>query len=507
MSNKKIFLAVLFVIFVFVSVVVLYDGKQIEEMTNISFVGDWSAQDLLAAGTCGSSTYNVSGWAYSAVAGPISLSCRNCDLNGDSLIDNANCGNVGGAIADYGININPNKTLSGYAWTNAFGPISFNASEICASGACTSGEFPSGANNTESHVASVEYVSSGLAKVTGWARALGACDFNGTKCTKNTAGTNAGGWDGWIKFDYNTSTTFVDGGSVYNTIIKTVDSEHQIQGNAWGGDLLDTRTYPSAVIGEIRFLNSAKTTYNPNNACPDEIPVAGFSLICANGTISSASGSCYYYEGRNVTLINQTFDPDEDECSLSDGANIKESVWKVNSNTVNTSTGKANYTYILPTNIPTSLVPVALTVTNYQEFSDTETYSVYFKKGIVSDFSCCLKTETTDCSTNAEFVNCDTGLTGLTVEEGTLLYLRDSTSVPKYSVASVGASITSREWSYDKGGVNGSNTDANVPIRPGASITLTATDSLGLYDAETKSLDAMFTKIVKNPDFEEIPFD
>ena len=69
------------------------------------------------------------------------------------------------------------------------------------------------------------------------------------------------------------------------------------------------------------------------------------------------------------------------------------------------------------------------------------------------------------------------------------------------------SSITSREWSYDMGEVTDSGTDVNVPIRPGASITLRAIDNLGLYDTETKSLDAMFTKIVKNPDFEEIPFD
>ncbi len=508
MSNKKIFLSILFVIFIFISVIVLYNNKQIEEISNVGFLGDWSAQDLIAAGTCGSSTYNISGWAYSDVAGPISLSCRNCDVNGDSLIDNASCGNVGSAIADYGVNINDTKILSGYAWTNSFGPISFNASEICASGACTAGEFPTGANSSESHVASVKYdVSSGFAKITGWARALGACNFNGTKCTTNVAGTGAGGWDGWIKFDGDASTNFVDGGLVYNTIIRTVGSEHQIQGNAWGGDLLDTRVSPSAVIGEIRFLSSAKTTYNPKNSCPDEPPVANFQLTCANGTISAANGSCYYNSSRNVTLVNTSTDKDDSDCGLPAGTNIKQSVWSVNSITVATQVGKSNYTYTLPVGIPTTLVPVSLTVTDYQLFTNSKNYSVYFKKAIVTDFSCCLESETNDCMENSDFVNCDTGLVGVTTEEGSILHLRDTTSVPKYTVPSVGATIASREWTYDMGDVTGSGTDASVVIRPESSISLKATDSLGLFDTKTRSLEAMFSKIEKNPDFEEIPFD
>lgn len=506
MSSKKIFLVVFFVIFSFVSVVILYNNKQIEEISNVGFLGDWSAQDLLAAGTCGSSTYNVSGWAYSAAAGPISLSCRNCDANGDSLIDNASCGNVGATIADYGININNNKTLSGYAWTNSFGPISFNVSQICASGACTSAEFPSGANNMESHIASVEYVRSGEAKITGWARALGACDFDGTKCTTNGAGTNAGGWDGWIKFDYNTSDSFVDGGLPYNTLVRTVSSVHEIQGNAWGGDLLDARTSPSAIIGEIRFLSSAKTTYNPNESCPDDAPVADFHLVCANGNVSTAGSNCFYGENRTVTLANDSTDVDDGDCSLTT-TNLNGSLWKVNSVTVADLTGKANYLYTVPVGIPTTLVPVFLEVEDKQEMTDSETYSVYFKKGIIADFSCCLKIGTATCTTDAEYVDCDTALNGLSVKEGTSLYLRDNTSVPKYSVSSVGGSISSRTWTYSAGAVSGSGTEVVIPVRPEATITLIAGDTIGIYDDEVKILDDMFANIIKNPDFKEIPFD
>lgn len=63
------------------------------------------------------------------------------------------------------------KDLSGYAWSPAIGPISFNESEICANGNCT-GAFPSGASRKTSYGAKVEYVSDGVAKITGWARAL-----------------------------------------------------------------------------------------------------------------------------------------------------------------------------------------------------------------------------------------------------------------------------------------------------------------------------------------------
>ncbi len=503
MSIKKNILIPLLITFVCVFAIVLYNNNQIKEINNLSFVGDWSAKELLAAGTCNPSAHNVKGWAYAYPIGPISLNCGNCDTNGDGVIDNSACGNVGASIADYGVNINDDKTLSGYAWSPAIGPISFNKNEICASSVCQATDFP--ANNTNiKHSAQVKWVESGTAKIIGWARALGGCSFNGTKCTTNIAGSDAGGWDGWIKFDKDATINFTKEGSVYNTIIKTENSKHKILGNAWGGDLLDTRTPPSAVLGEIRVIN-AETTYNPNNACPEKAPVAEFKLGCLNGEVSS-SGTCYFNVGSNVNLLNKSSDPDEVPCSLSN--DIKTSTWSPVGGTVS---GKANSSFS-PTNTASYTQNISLTVEDYQGLtSDPFNGSWTLKKAIQTNFSCCIKNVNggSDCSANSHFKNCNSQyFKDLTVtEEDARLYLRDNASLTTdHTIPAKNQTINSRTWFYN--GINvGSGETADIPIKKDGKIILTACDTSTLCNSKEKNLSEIFGKIIKNPDFKEIPFD
>ena len=518
MSIKKNLLIFLFIIAVFTSVVFFYNNNQIKEIGGTPFF-NMDGWESVFAGTCSSGSHNMTGWAYSNVIGAISLNCGNC--NGTNCTQGY----------DYGVNIDSNRNLSGYAWSPSIGPISFNASEICANENCT-GAFPTGGAVTSNHTAKVVYVSNGLAKITGWARALSACDFNGTTCTKNGAGDNAGGWDGWIKFDGSTGSTFVDGGLPYNTIIRTVGSEHQVQGNVWGG-VLDTNTPPSAVLGEIRFLSSAKTTYNPNNACPVATPVGGFKFSCLNGPITS--GPCYYKRGTSVGLTNESTDADNTSCNLTK-TNIKQSTWNST-----THSSVLNNVVVLRNENPGSLTmaqQIALQSTSFtplpawdlQDISfsaslvvkDDEnkqnsplTRTVILRRSIVADYSCCIKNINggEDCLENSHFKSCnDSSFAGLTVTEGTVLYLRDNTSLTTaHSVPAYSNTITNRSWEYTGGAITGSGENFNVPIVKDAKITLSATDTSLLTDKEEKLLSdgagGMFSKIVPNPDFTEIPFD
>lgn len=97
---------------------------------------------------------NVSGWAWSENIGWISF-------NNTS----------GGGATNYGVNIAPDGVFSGYAWSENIGWISFNRSDTGA---------PPGSPDYGTHLAEVDLDTG---DVSGWARAL----------------TYNGGWSGWIK--------------------------------------------------------------------------------------------------------------------------------------------------------------------------------------------------------------------------------------------------------------------------------------------------------------------
>jgi len=103
---------------------------------------------------------NISGYAWSDTIGWISFNCTN---------DNS-CGTV-----DYGVNKNPDGTLVGYAWSSNIGWIQFGG---------LSG-FPSGTGTTASNA---QVVGSTLQ---GWARAISQDGL---------------GWDGWISLSGSTPT-------------------------------------------------------------------------------------------------------------------------------------------------------------------------------------------------------------------------------------------------------------------------------------------------------------
>jgi len=115
---------------------------------------------------------NVGGFAWSENIGWISFN--------NSTIDGVA---GGGGATNYGVGIDQNTgVMSGYAWSENIGWISFNAGDVEGCNGCT--------GNACLPTVATEADGAGNHIITGWARVIAAVE----------AGSNAGGWDGCLKF-------------------------------------------------------------------------------------------------------------------------------------------------------------------------------------------------------------------------------------------------------------------------------------------------------------------
>lgn len=162
-----------------------------------------------------SATDNVSGWAWSENIGWISFNCT----------DTSSCGS-----SNYGININQaNGDFSGYGWSENIGWIDFAPS--------------SGYPESPSHGARLESDNT----VTGWAKALSA---------------DGNGWDGWIKMS----------GSWANGVSR---SGSNLIGYAWGSDVVGWVQFNPA-FGGVAYGGGA---IPPPGECNDGIDNADVDLL------------------------------------------------------------------------------------------------------------------------------------------------------------------------------------------------------------------------------------
>ena len=178
-----------------------------------------------------SSSHNLSGYAWSDTIGWISFNCTNT----------SSC-----TTADYGVHINESTgVMSGYAWSSNVGWVSFNQSDLslCPSAPCS-------ATASEGALA-------------GWAKALSAND------------AESGGWDGWISLR----------GADYGVEINGTS----VEGYAWGSD----------VIGWVRFNGVFEgVTITPSSisaslsAAPEQVIAGGSSTLSWTSTnATSCSGT------------------------------------------------------------------------------------------------------------------------------------------------------------------------------------------------------------------------
>lgn len=189
---------------------------------------------------------NVSGYAWSDTIGYISF---------NSTSD--------GSTSSYGVNVDPaTGNFSGQAWSSSpdttktppqggVGWISFDRA--------VTGNPPAAPYQTGVFTDPIAKADITTGAVTGWARALSACTLDAlgnlspTPCVTDP---NAGGWDGWIKLAKDASDT----GSSYGVTI--TPSTGNFAGYAWGGAQVDASgnsiTGGVSDIGWINFAGNAQ---------------------------------------------------------------------------------------------------------------------------------------------------------------------------------------------------------------------------------------------------------
>lgn len=213
---------------------------------------------LLAKTIKASSEDNVSGWAWTENIGLISFN-----------------NTTGGGSIDYGVNIDSlTGIFSGYAWSENIGLISFNTGELtgCPSGTCEAG------------------VNFGTWEISGWARACAVFQSNCSGFLRPD--TERGGWEGWIKL------RGIDrDGNPYGAWINNNVIPNEFRGWAWGGDSEGNPIYLCPSLGGAACPN---LIYACNHSCADRSGEAVIGWVSFNHLncdpdndwLSEGLGSC-----------------------------------------------------------------------------------------------------------------------------------------------------------------------------------------------------------------------
>ncbi len=186
----------------------------------------------------------LSGYAWSENIGWISFNCTNENT----------C-----ATSNYGVNV-LDGNFSGYAWSENIGWISFNSADVsgCPSSPCSP----------------VINLSTGL--VSGWAKALSA----------------SGGWDGWIKLS-GTATN----GSPYGVSFSGTSAS----GYSWGSDVIGWISWSGSGYGVTSLvdpLNEAPTTTITSPAISITIPENQSQQFIGTATDPNDGDTILAYEWR-----------------------------------------------------------------------------------------------------------------------------------------------------------------------------------------------------------------
>jgi hypothetical protein len=233
-------------------------------------------------GALAGSADNVSGWAWSENIGWVSFNSTNCDSNGNNRTDKTNYSNcpAGDSVVDYGTRVDLiNGVFSGYAWSENIGWISFNSDALinCPSGAC------------QARLDTASYNASGLGKINGWAR---ACSVFEKDCKGNLDNnSNRGGWEGWIHF-----ADEINYPPKHEVFIDKTDN-NEFKNWAWGDDL---------VIGWVSFNHRNCDTDNDtmSEGVPVGCPAATESISEYKVMLSSAASVVVDPDKLKVTKDN-----------------------------------------------------------------------------------------------------------------------------------------------------------------------------------------------------------
>ena len=190
--------------------------------------------------------------------GWVSINSTNCDTNNDGKSEGGSgCPTTGTAISNYGVNIpSGNGDVTGYAWSENVGWISFNAADTAG---CP--QNPCGA---------VRVVGN---NIKGWARILGIKDA--------LAAGNSGGWQGWISLS----------GGQYGV---KINQDNTLTGFGWNGE----DPVRKDGLGWIDFSRAKIKTCSPMT-CSTKILCEGASFSSCDGSsfCGSADAACALTSG------------------------------------------------------------------------------------------------------------------------------------------------------------------------------------------------------------------
>ncbi|MDP6387982.1 MAG: hypothetical protein QGG63_01770 [Candidatus Pacebacteria bacterium] len=205
------------------------------------------------------SVQNMSGWAWSDNIGWISFNCT----------DTNSCGTV-----DYGVNAVANGNLSGYAWSDNVGWITFNESDLsgCPSGECTA-----------------KLIDDNLL---GWARALSYGDE----------------WDGWISLNGPNYGVVKNGNSLKEFAWDASAIEDKQIGIGWiefdslfGGVVFSSQNDPTVDISADPTLifsgNNSTLSWTSTNAtsCDASVGWSGSKELSGNEVVGPITNDTVYW--------------------------------------------------------------------------------------------------------------------------------------------------------------------------------------------------------------------
>ncbi|MCK4918508.1 MAG: hypothetical protein KAS02_01860 [Candidatus Pacebacteria bacterium] len=167
--------------------------------------------------------HNLSGYAWSDNIGWISFNCSDAET----------CSTV-----DYGVNIESNNELSGYAWSDNIGWVSFTESDL---------------NGCPESDCKAKLVGGSLE---GWAKALSA---------------DGDGWDGWISLSTQPSGTISHGVSLVGI---------NFEGYAWGSDVIGWVSFDDVVYGD--YGDPVIDTFSVENVINGNTPTISWETTNAD---------------------------------------------------------------------------------------------------------------------------------------------------------------------------------------------------------------------------------
>ncbi len=243
-------------------------------------------------------TDNGMGWLWGPGASGTSNDGTNTNVGWVSM----NNLNTNGPVS-YGVDIpKANGNLSGYAWSENIGWVSFNQSDLtgCPSGTCA---------------AQISYDQNNVGTVTGWARIMSIPQ----------AGSDAGGWQGWIKL-HSVAGDPVSYGVQINSDGTITDG--QTTSYAWSDELgwidfSQSFVMPSPVVqlsatpniiyvDQTPLPQSVTVSWQVTNCDPTKGEKCSCQLVSSDGTTNKSetiSGSGTVSGSDNIVFPNSGTDP------------------------------------------------------------------------------------------------------------------------------------------------------------------------------------------------------